>query len=105
LSSRPGDLTQAPIVDPQRQSAIVGAVLGLGVAVIGVVVVSVALGAIETRIHAPREIVGLAGVGLVLCGGAFAVVTLHRGLALCLAAPGALLAFILPIGWFLLTRA
>jgi hypothetical protein len=105
LSSRPGDLTQASIVDPERQSAIVGAVLGLGVAVLGIVIVAIALGEVRTRIHAPREIVGLVGVGLVFCGAAFALVTFHRGLALALAVPGALLAFILPLGWFLLARA
>jgi hypothetical protein len=91
-------------MDPVRESAVAGAVLGIGVALLGICVMGIAASH-ETAVQAPRPVIGLVGLGLVFCGAAFATVTARRRLALTLAIPGASLAFLLPMGWFALAPA
>lgn len=89
-------------MDPARQSAIAGAILGVGVAVLGAGVVAIAV--YGAAVNAPRALIVLVGVGLMSCGAAFGVATFQRRLAVALAIPGAALAFLLPTGWFALSR-
>ena len=86
-------------MDPARQSAIAGAVLGLAVVVMGIVIVGIGAGFVPAVVHFPRPLIALEGAGLVFCGAAFATVTRRRRMALLLAIPGAALAFLLPLGW------
>lgn len=88
-------------MDRARQSAIAGAVLGVGVALLGAGVVGVAVHG--TGLNAPRGLIVLVGLGLMFCGAAFGTVTFRPRLAIALAIPGAALTFLLPTGWFALT--
>jgi hypothetical protein len=90
-------------MDPARQSAIVGAVLGTAVAAMGVAIAAIAFRAPEASINIPRPLLAFMGLGIACCGGAFAVVTFHKRLGFTLAIPGAALGFLLPIAWFALT--
>ena len=90
-------------MDPARQSAIVGAVLGTAVAAMGIAVIAIASGAPEARINMPRPVLALVGLGVLCCGVAFALATFRRRLAFTLASPGAAFAFLLPLAWFALT--
>jgi hypothetical protein len=86
-------------VDPARQSAVVGAVLGMAVVVLGAVIVAIGLGVIPATLRAPPEVVVTAGVGTVFCGAAFAMVTRNPALARLLGIFGAVLAFVVPLAW------
>lgn len=86
-------------MDPVRQSALIGAVMGVGVAVMGIAIIGMGLGVVHAHLDAPRAIVVAAGAGLVLCGAAFALVTMRLRWALFLATPGAALTFVVPLAW------
>jgi hypothetical protein len=92
-------------MDPARQSALVGAALGAALAAMGLCIVAIGTGWIPARMHFPRAVVAFAGVGLMLCGAAFALATRRRRAGLALAIPGAAFAFALPIGWAALSPA
>ena len=88
-------------MDPARQSAVAGVILGAGVALLGAGVVAVAI--CGAAVNASRGLIVLVGVGIVFCGAAFGTVTFLRRLAMALAIPGVVLAFAVPVGWFALT--
>lgn len=88
-------------MDPARQSAIAGLILGVGLAVLGAGVVAIALHG--AAVNAPRPLIVLVGAGLMFCGASFGIVTFQRRLAVALAIPGAAFAFLMPTGWFALS--
>lgn len=94
-------------MDAARQSAVVGVVLGLALAALGAVIVAMALDVIrvpDASIHVPRWVLALVGVGITLCGLAFAFTLLGPRVTATIAVPGVALAFVLPIGWIVLGR-
>jgi len=95
-------------MDPAKQSAVVGVVLGLALAVMGAVIAAIALRFIavpDASIHVPRWVMALMGVGIVLCGLAFAFTLLGPRVTGTIAVPGAALAFVLPLMWMVLGRS
>jgi hypothetical protein len=92
-------------MDPARQSAIVGAVLGAATVVMGAAIVAIGLGFTRATLYAPAPIVVGMGLGLMLVGATFAVATLNMRLALLLAIPGATLTFLIPTAWAAMSKA
>jgi hypothetical protein len=94
-------------MDPAKASAAVGIVLGLALAVMGAVIAAMAVDMIhvpDASIHVPRWILALVGLGIVLCGLAFAFTLLGPRVSGTIAVPGVALAFVLPIAWIALGR-
>ncbi len=89
-------------MDAARRSALAGAVVGGGVAVMGAVIVAIAARYIripDSDIHVPRLVLGLLGAGCCLCGLAFAFSMLGPRATAVLAVPGIALAFVVPAAW------
>jgi hypothetical protein len=95
-------------MDAAKRSAAVGVVLGLAVTAMGAAIVAIAARLIpvpDASIHVSRAVLALVGVGIVLCGLAFAFTLLGPRATATIAVPGVALAFVLPIAWIALGRA
>jgi hypothetical protein len=89
-------------MDPEKRSALVGAVLGSAVAAMGAFVVAIAVRYVpipDSDIHVPRAILGVLGAGFVLCGLSFALSVLGRRVSTTFAVVGIALAFVVPTAW------
>ena len=89
-------------MDPEKRSALVGAVLGSAVAAMGAFIVAIAARYVpvpDSDIHVPRTVLGLLGAGAILCGLSFALSVLGRRVSATFAVPGIALAFLVPAAW------
>jgi len=94
-------------MDAAKRSAVAGVVVALALAVMGAAIVAIAARLIavpDASIHVPRAVLALVGVGIVLCGLAFAFTLLGPRVTATIAAPGVALAFVLPVAWIVLGR-
>jgi hypothetical protein len=94
-------------MDAEKRSAAVGVVVGLALAAMGAAIVAIAVRLVDvpdTSIHVPRGVLALVGVGIVLCGLAFAFTLLGPRVTATIAVPGVALAFVLPVAWVMLGR-
>jgi hypothetical protein len=89
-------------MDPEKRSALVGAVLGGAIAAMGLLIVAIAARYVrvpDSSIHVPRAILGVLGAGFILCGLSFALSVFGRRVSVTLAVPGVALAFVVPTAW------
>jgi hypothetical protein len=89
-------------MDPERRSALAGALLGSAVAAMGAFIVAIAARYVpvpDSDIHVPRTVLGLLGAGTILCGLSFALSVLGRRVSATFAVPGIALAFLVPAAW------